>query len=181
VGALVVFYSRTGTTSLVAEKVAALLGADTERIIVSGTKYEGAWGFIRGIFQSLTGGMPSINDSSFSPKNYDLIVVGGPIWAGHIAPPVRAYLRQYGQNFKSMAIFVTHGGSAPATALRQMEVISGRTALATLSVTAKQIADGGYDAAVRSFVETVEHARAGEVPKVVEIKPTAQAGKSQAT
>ncbi len=178
---LVVFYSRTGNTSLVAEKLAALFGADLERILVSGPQYEGRWGFIRAIFQSLTGRMPSI-DNSISPRNYDLIIVGGPIWRGRIAPPVQAYLHRYAGDFKSMAVFVTHGGSSPVLAFQQMEEMSGRGALATLAVTTAQITKGEYDGAVRAFAEMIEHIRAREGRREgnINIKSAAWAAKQRA-
>lgn len=177
---LVVFYSLTGNTSLVAEKLAALLGADLERILVSGPQYEGMWGFIRAIFQSLTGRMPSI-DNSVSPKNYDLIIVGGPIWTGRIAPPVRAYLHRYAGDVKSMAVFVTHGGSSPVLAFQQMEEAGGREPLATLAVTTAQVAKGEYDGAARTFVETIERIKARDGWTAADIKPAAWAPKSGAT
>jgi hypothetical protein len=154
VRSLVVFYSRTGTTSLVASKIAALLEADTDRIL-SRTAYNGGWGFARGIFHSLTDRQVSIEDTKISPANYDLVAVGGPVWAGRIASPVRAYLRQHSSHLKNAAYFVTQGGPSPGRSLTQMETISGRRPIATLSISSTQHSNGSYDRAVRGFVDEI--------------------------
>lgn len=148
---LVVFYSRTGTTRVIANKIAALLGADIDRII-SQTVYDGAWGFAAGILHSLTGDHAFIENTKISPEKYDLVVVGGPIWAGRIACPVRSYLRQHRASLKKAAYFVTHGGSSPERSLQQMEAASCVPPTATLSVSSAQFSAGSYDEAVRGFV-----------------------------
>jgi flavodoxin len=153
---LVIFYSRTGITGAVASKIAALLDADIERII-SRTPYGGGWGFAAGIFHSLADERAAIEESKFAPANYDIAVVGGPVWAGGIACPVRSHLREYRPHFKNTAYFVTQGGSSPGRSLKQMETMGGRP-IATLSVSSAQFSDGSYDQAVRIFVNQISSA-----------------------
>ncbi len=148
---LVVFYSRTGTTRVIANEIAALLGADIDRII-SRTGYDGGWGFAAGVFHSLTDDRVFIDDAKISPAKYDFVVVGGPVWAGSIACPVRSYLRQRGANLKTTAYFVTQRRSSPNRSFHQMETISGAPPVATLSISSAQFSAGSYDEAVRSFV-----------------------------
>jgi hypothetical protein len=138
---------------VVASKIAALLGADIDRII-SKTPYGGAWGFASGIFHSLTDNRAAIEENKIAPANYDLVVVGGPVWAGGIACPVRTYLREHRPHLKSTAYFVTQGGSSPGRSLEQMETMGGRP-IATLSVSSAQFTDGSYDQAVRIFVNQI--------------------------
>ncbi|HEY7644972.1 MAG TPA: hypothetical protein VH858_08035 [Hyphomicrobiales bacterium] len=153
---LVVFYSRTGNTSLVASKIAALLNAETERIL-SRQAYDGPFGFAKAAFHSLTDRDVAIDPTKLTPDSYDLVVVAGPIWAGRIAPPVRTFLRRFRGHFKHAAFCVTHGGSAAATSFHQMETACEIRPLATLAVKAGDIAAGQYDLPVRTFVSTIEN------------------------
>ncbi len=155
---LVVFYSRTGNTSLIASKIAALLHADTERILTR-TAYDGSFGFIKGALHSATGRQVPIDPPTHSPDDFDLVVIGGPVWAGHIAPPVQTYLRTFRGHFKRVAFCLTHGGSAAAKSFKQMEAIGGMPPVATLAVTVRDIATGHYDLAVRTFAKTLEQER----------------------
>jgi flavodoxin len=157
---LVVFYSRTGNTSLIAHKIAGLLGAATDRIM-SQTDYSGRWGFARGVLHSLTDTKIGIEEASISPANYDLVVVGGPVWAGRVACPVRSYLRRHRSELQEVAFFVTCGGSA-GNSLSQMEALYGEHPLATLSLSAPELSSGSYENAVRAFIGNIKEAAGKE-------------------
>lgn len=162
---LVVFYSRTGNTSLVASKIAALLNADTDRILTP-QGYDGSLGFVRGVLHSLGDRRVAIAPPKITPASYDLVVIGGPVWAGRAANPVRTYLRQFGDTFKQVAYFVTLGGASAEKALAHMEIVTGKRPIATLAVTQKDIASGNYDLAARDFARSLQQTagqRAAEV------------------
>ena len=152
---LVVFYSRTGNTSLVALKIAGLLHADTERIL-SQVAYDGFSGYAKAVLHSLAGRNVAIQPPKSSPDGYDLVVIGGPVWAGHMAPPVRTYLREFRGHFKHVAFCLTHGGSAAASSFSQMAAICELRPVATLAVTMRDLARGHHDLAVRTFAKTLE-------------------------
>jgi flavodoxin len=154
---LVVFYSRTGNTSLVASKIAALLGADTDRIL-SAQGYDGSLGFMRGVLHSISDRRVVIDPPKITPAGYDLVVIGGPVWAGRAANPVRTYLRQFGDTFKQVAYFVTLGGASAEKALAHMETVTGKRPLSTLAVPQKDIASGNYDLAARNFARSLQQA-----------------------
>ena len=48
-----------------------------------------------------------------SPKDYDLIVVGTPMWNKRITPAVRTYLKENSFSEKKVALFCTNLGSQP--------------------------------------------------------------------
>ena len=90
---LVVCYSRTGNTALLADKISKLFGADSDRIICK-ESYDGWLGYWCRAFHSLNDTKVAIEDAKLSPAKYDLVIVGGPVWGSRIASPVRTYLRQ---------------------------------------------------------------------------------------
>ncbi len=109
--ALVIYYSLSGTTRAVATALAQVLGADVEEIRCA--RYSpGIWGALRAGYDSARGKLPAIAPLARTPSRYELVVIGGPIWAFHPATPVRAYLQQEKARLSTVAYFLTHGGSA---------------------------------------------------------------------
>ena len=106
---LVVYYSRTGNAKFVAEKIAAELKADTEEVIDLKNR-RGWFGFIRGGYDATRNKETKIEKTQKLPKDYDLIVVGTPVWNSRVTPAIRTYLK--GQDFsgKKVSIFSTNEG-----------------------------------------------------------------------
>lgn len=79
---LVVYYSQTGNTKLVAEAIAESLNADIEEISDEKDR-AGVFGFLRSgyeaIFKKLTETQQPIKHK---PEEYDLTIIGSPVWAG---------------------------------------------------------------------------------------------------
>jgi len=105
---LVVYYSRSGNSKFVAQKVAERLGADVEEVIDK--KNRRGWiGFLTGGRDATLGKETQIEETRFLPNNYDLIVVGTPIWNGRPSPAIRTYLRKNDLSKKKIALFCTLG------------------------------------------------------------------------
>lgn len=105
---LVVYYSKTGTTRKVAEKIASTVGAQQEEITeIQGR--EGTLGRIRSVYQAIFNQFTRIGDLTENPADYDLIIVGSPIWAGRPSTPVTTFLKKYQSSIRRLAVFITHG------------------------------------------------------------------------
>lgn len=102
---LVVYYSRTGTTKRVAEYLADYFGFDLD-VIVSDSR-SGAIGYIKSGYESAFRKRSPISFSK-NPEDYDLVIVGTPVWAGTLASPVLSYLSRC-RNV-DVAAFSTLGG-----------------------------------------------------------------------
>ena len=89
---LVVYYSRSGTTDVVARALATALGADLDRITPA-VSYAGAAGFVRGLWHALRRIGPPIR-KRFDPAPFKTVVLCSPVWAGRLpgphAPPGRS-------------------------------------------------------------------------------------------
>ena len=129
---LVVYYSRSGNTRLVAEKLAKVLGADLEPI-VDPTQRRGLFGYLRSGFQAISGAEPDIAAAVHDPSTYDAVFVGSPVWAQRLSSPVRTYLTRHRRNFKTVSFFVTCGRDYER-AFRQMAAAAGTEPEATLAV-----------------------------------------------
>jgi flavodoxin len=53
--------------------------------------------------------------------NYDLLIIGSPVWADGITPAIRTYIHQNNLSTKKIACFVTLKGNNPEKALDSME------------------------------------------------------------
>ena len=132
---LIVYYSRTGNTDKIARMLQEKLNCDIERITDNG-KYKGTLGFIKGGFNAVSGRGTTINQCSKNPEEYDLIIIGTPIWAGTIAVPVNTYIMQNKENFKrKLACFTTCKSSGYEETIKELSKRCEKSLSATLSKT----------------------------------------------
>lgn len=103
---LVVYYSRTGQTKFVAEKIATKLKADLEEIVDLKNK-KGWLGFLKAGYEATAKKETKIGDMRNTPSNYDLIVVGTPVWNSRPASAIRTYLKRNDLSEKKVAVFCT--------------------------------------------------------------------------
>jgi hypothetical protein len=87
----VVYFSRTGTSKKIAEKIADKLACEIIQI-KDNMNWNGVFGFIKAGFYSSTDRDVKIEIQGNLDAADELIVVG-PMWAGGIASAVRAFLK----------------------------------------------------------------------------------------
>ena len=107
---LVIYYSRSGNTKFVAQKISEKIGADIEEVIDK--KNRRGWiGWLTAGRDATQGKETQIEETRFLPNNYDLIVLGTPIWNGMPTPALRTYLRKNDLSRKKVGLFWTFNGS----------------------------------------------------------------------
>lgn len=149
---LVVYYSLGGTTRKLAESIANSAGADIAEIRCA--QYgPGMMSFLAACYDSVMGRLPEISVSAQALSSYDLVVVGGPVWAGHAATPVRRFLTDHRQELQRIATFVTFGGSGGQPALTEMATVSGKTPQAELAQTTNDVLGNRFPAALENYVQ----------------------------
>ncbi len=149
---LVTYYSRTGTTKRIGEEIATSLGADLDEILDQKSR-KGIIGWLRAGRDSQTYKMTEIKVQK-NPNDYDMIIIGTPIWANNLTPPVRTYLTQYSFKGKKVAFFTTQGGDEPIDALAEMkERVAESEIIATLSIKQNFVKTNNYEARLSSFLE----------------------------
>ena len=101
---LVVYYSRTGHTRLVAEKLVKKFGADLEQLIDQHKR--------TGLFSVFSAGKDAISSKTtvidslkHNPRDYDIILIGGPSWFGNVTPAVRTFITQNDLSGKKIGLF----------------------------------------------------------------------------
>jgi len=106
---LVVYYSRTGKTRFVAEKVASELKAEIEEVVDLKNR-RGRFGFLRAGYDSTRGNETEIGKTQKSPSDFELIVVGTPVWNSRPASAISTYLKKSDFGGKNVAVFCTNEG-----------------------------------------------------------------------
>jgi flavodoxin len=116
---LVTYYSRTGNTKFVADKIAEQLNAEICEVVDKKNR-KGKLVFLTGGYAALREKLTKIEVTK-TINDYDFIIVGSPVWAGKIAPAIRTFLVLNDFSDKQVAFFVTMGGDKPEKALNNMK------------------------------------------------------------
>lgn len=156
---LVAYYSRTGTTEVVARALAHRLGAELDRIETP-TSYAGTMGFAKAIWHSLRGASPPIR-RRFDPARFRVLVLCSPVWAGKLPGPMRTYMRQAGKVQRMYGVAVSGAGGLQDRFFREMERLGGQDGIPSqdgiprLSLTQRQVTDGTFERLLDTFAETI--------------------------
>ncbi len=148
--ALVVFYSKTGNTKEIAVNISEVLNCDIEEIFDAKPK-----GFFKSAFESLFKIMPKIKQTEINPKNYDMVIIGTPVWAGNMASPVRTYLFQNNEKINNAAFFCTMKGNDDKKVFLEMERVCESNPTACLSLTEQEIKQEKHIKKVKKFINKI--------------------------
>ena len=148
---LVIYYSRTGTTGKIARCIAEEIGCEHEAIVDTVSR-NGVIGFMRSIGSVMRKNLTNIEEMDHDPPQYDLVIIGTPIWAGRVSAPVRTFIHQHKDSLKTAAFFATHGKNDPQNAFREMVEICGKEPVAVLNLKDEKVLKGNYTGAVKKFV-----------------------------
>ena len=119
---LVLYYSQTGNTKVVADEIVARLGADVEAIEAA-VPYDGSYRetIDRCLQEREAGTVPACNPIAADITKYDIIFLGYPIWFGTYAPPVAAWLNEVDLSGKKVVPFCTFGSGGLDSSVKDLE------------------------------------------------------------
>jgi flavodoxin len=105
---LVIYYSWTGKTELVAKAIAKTLAADIRKV-EEVKERKGLRGFISGVYSARRGRSSEIKPMDLDLNNYELIFLGTPVWSLKPTPALNAFISQADFRDKEIILFVTMG------------------------------------------------------------------------
>ncbi|MBX3613583.1 MAG: flavodoxin [Burkholderiaceae bacterium] len=150
---LLVFYSRTGYTRRIASEISAACDCDVEELHDTVGR-GGPLGYARSSLEAIARFDTLLAPTQHDPADYDLVVVGTPIWFWNLSSPVRTWARRHRESLRKLAFFCTCGSSGGQRALAELEAICGET-VASLVLTDREIDSGAHAASVAAFVGQV--------------------------
>ncbi|MFA5163428.1 MAG: flavodoxin [Patescibacteria group bacterium] len=152
---LIAFYSRTGLTKKLSLSLAEKIGADLEEIIDHNPR-SGVLGYIVSGREAISKKLAQIEAPRLNPADYDLVIIGTPLWAGTMSSPIRAYLDRFKSSFKALACFTTQQGVGQEKIFKILADFIGLKPLAVMSVLSKEVVRGDYQEKINEFIKQYE-------------------------
>lgn len=111
---LCVYYSRTGKTQRVMEEISTALDCEL-REIHDHVNRKGAFGALRCGLDAMRKRTHNVNRllTKRELSNYDLVILGTPVWAGRCSSVMRGFLKRRGFELRNVAYVITHKSEQP--------------------------------------------------------------------
>ncbi len=152
---LVVYFSRSGNTESVAERIAERTGADMFEIVtvqIYPEDYNELLDFARN--EQRENARPELAEHIENMDIYDVIFLGYPNWWGDMPMPLYSFLDEYDLSGKTIMPFVTSGGSGFSRTIRSVEDAEPEaTVLEGLSIRDRRVHDGATDRAIEEWID----------------------------
>ncbi len=152
----VVYYSMSGNTASAAKKVAEGAGADLIEIKPEKAfPDKGFKKFLWGGKSAVMAETPKLIPYSFNPEQYDRIVIGFPVWASNVAPPIRTFAAENKEALrgKEIAAFACQGGSGAEKAFKKLLDCLGGDAFAATMILNDPGSQTEKDQAIASYLQ----------------------------
>jgi len=131
---LIVYYSLTGNTQFIAESLRDTIEADIlELKPIKELKANSGTRFMWGGYQSTMKKKPELMDFDINPLEYDLIILGTPVWAWNISPPMRSFLSKFDLTGKNVALWMCHAGDGIKAMERFKEALKNANIVKSIS------------------------------------------------
>lgn len=150
---LVVFYSGAGRTRRIAHELARLAGADLEDLQFRVPPREGWRGYLYSAFDAISRHRPALAPLEYAPEDYELCIVGTPIWSWRMASPVRSWLSSHAGRLRKVAFFCTMSTSGAPSVFREMSRVARQRPAAMLALTSARVDAGQYRLNLEDFVK----------------------------
>ena len=158
---LVVYFSLTGNTKTIADAIASEIPADIEQI-KDAVKRTGIFGYLQTGYEAIFKRVIPIEPSGHNPGQYDLVVIGTPVWAWAMSSPVRTYITEHSAKFSSVAFFCTEGGAGGKGVFKEMAGLCGKQPIATLEITEPDLRSGADKEKLKPFIQSISQFGDGE-------------------
>ena len=129
----IIYYSMGGNTAWAAGKISEGLDADLIEIRpVKAYPDKGFRKFLWGGKSAMMAETPELEPYTFDAGKYDRIVIGFPVWAGNMAPPVRTFVTENREALSGKRIFAfaCQSGTGAEKAFEKLRMCIGAEKLA---------------------------------------------------
>ncbi|MFC1637569.1 flavodoxin family protein [Candidatus Margulisiibacteriota bacterium] len=152
---LIVYYSRTGTNEKLALEAGERLMAQVEKLIDK-NKREGFFSFLRCGFDAARKKLTKLAPLTNDPKDFELVVLATPLWAGSLPPAARTFLAEQRNKLNKLALISISGiGAGNKKVMADIEKTLAKKPAAALLLTRKEFADKSYQAKLKTFLSSL--------------------------
>lgn len=156
---LIIYFSRSGHTENIGKELASKIDADVEQI-KDEKKRRGIIGWMRSGRDSIKKRTTSIQKLKHKPQEYDIVIVGTPVWAGDVPPATRTLLKKYHRRIENVAFFSTSKSGETTKLYSTMSKTVDVDPISTLSITEKEMKKENYKEKMDEFI--------GEITRYIE-------------
>lgn len=153
---LVVFYSLTGKTRIVAQAIAEELGATILEVEETRARTSGFLVYLSGGFAAFANKGSKIRPVAVDVSRYDRVFIGSPIWASRPAPAINSFIYKTDFEGRTVIPFATLGGESSQAALANMTAKiqkTGGNVPGSFAVTTNQVSDEEIAARARDVIK----------------------------
>ncbi len=154
---LVAYHSLTGNTEKVAREIAKQLDADVE-VIRDYARRKHLLARLSAALEAVLKISASIKEAEHKVANYNLVILGGPVWVENMSSPLRAYIKREAEKFDQVALFCTESGQGGEKVLAQAASLSGKKPLAEMILMEKEIRTDAMDNKINEFIDVIQAA-----------------------
>ncbi|MDP8211607.1 MAG: flavodoxin [Candidatus Stygibacter australis] len=117
----IIYFSLTGFTKSIAETMAKVLDADLIPLLTEDAQSKDSKfiSILKGGSQVMGKKKPKLIEYNFNPADYDLVIIGTPVWAWSFVPALRTFFGEHDLAGKKVAVYATHQGG-PGKTLKNM-------------------------------------------------------------
>lgn len=119
----VVYYSLEGNTEMVAKEMASILNANLIKLEPEEAYPDSGFRkFFWGGKSAVMGEKPKLKPYEFDSSEYDSIILGFPIWASSVTPPIRTFLLENNDvTSKEISVFACQSGNGAQKAFAKLK------------------------------------------------------------
>lgn len=118
---LVVYFSRTGNTRVIAHQIQRAMSTDIFEIIPASPYPEDYRQTVEQARQETAAGFrPGLSATVEDLARYDMIYLGTPVWSMTAQPIIRPFLAEHDLSGNTIVPFITHGGYGTGSSLSVM-------------------------------------------------------------
>lgn len=125
---LFISYSFEGNCRALASHMAKAVGGETAELVpvADPVPHGKVMKYLVGVPAAVLRKTVALRPFPVDPASYDLVFVGGPVWALHMTPAVRTFLNERDWSGAKLALFAMHRGGAGSVAKSMAELVAAR-------------------------------------------------------
>ena len=141
---LIAYFSYGGNAALVAGILKNTLNAETIEIrLLNDKKRFGPGKFLWALSQVLGNKKPAVKPCAVNFDNYDLIILGAPVWADHPSPVLMSFLDQAKLTGKKLGLYICRATETSQAMEKLRQALAGNTIAGEIEFISPKKSDPG--------------------------------------
>ncbi|MFN3550468.1 MAG: flavodoxin family protein [Endomicrobiia bacterium] len=151
---LIIYYSVSGKTKLVAEKIAEILSCETEEIVDLKNR-KGLIGFLVSGYDAVKKKTTNIKQITKDLASYEHIILCFPVWASNVPPSIRTFLNNFKDKIKNISFVATMGFHGAEKMFKEIESIINKKPRFTIAITKKDLKTEKYLDKIKEVIKNL--------------------------